>query len=240
MCVIFFAYDTHAEFPLVLLANRDEFYERPTAAANTWKDHPHIFAGRDLAAGGTWLGITDGGRIAAVTNYRERGADTGTHSRGELAAEFLRGDYTAAQYMARVKERSSYYSGFNLIVGEISHARRELYYYSNRANGVRELPPGLYGLSNHVLDTPWPKVAKGKERLREALTGQFDKERLFELLTDESLAGDGELPDTGIGFEKEKALSAIFIKTPGYGTRCSTVVTFSRSLVPSLDERSFI
>jgi uncharacterized protein with NRDE domain len=240
MCVIYLAFDVNPDHPLVLLANRDEFYERPSSAAEYWKDHPEIFAGRDLIAGGTWLGITKGGRVAAVTNYREPNARPGTHSRGELVADFLKGSASAAEYMARVEQRSTYYSGFNLIVGEINHDRRELFYFSNRSEGVRELRAGLYGLSNHLLDTPWPKVAIGRDRLRTALDGTFDKELLFDLLADESLAEDDLLPDTGIGYEKEKSLSAIFIKTPIYGTRCSTVVTFSKSLVPSLEERVFV
>lgn len=237
MCVIYFAYDIHPDYPLILLANRDEFYDRPSAPADHWEDHPDIFAGRDLVAGGTWMGITKGGRVAAVTNYREPGARVGTRSRGELVAEFLKSDISAAEYMARVEQRSDYYSGFNLLAGEINHDRHELYYFSNRAEGVRELNPGLYGLSNHLLDTPWPKVDNGKARLRDSLAHPFDKEFLFEVLADERLAEDDQLPDTGIGYEKEKALSAIFIRTPIYGTRCSNVLTFSKSLVPSLDER---
>ena len=240
MCVIYLAFDSHPDYPLVLLANRDEFYERPSSAAEYWKDHPEIFAGRDLVAGGTWLGITKGGRVAAVTNYREPSASPGTHSCGELVADFLKGSASAAEYMARVEQRATYYSGFNLIVGEINHDRRELFYFSNRSTGVRELRAGLYGLSNHLLDTPWPKVAIGKDRLHTSLDRTLDKELLFDLLADESLAEDDLLPDSGIGYEKEKALSAIFIKTPIYGTRCSTVVTFSKSLVPSLEERVFV
>jgi uncharacterized protein with NRDE domain len=240
MCVIFLAFDVHVDYPLVLLANRDEFYDRPTAAAKYWPDHPDIFAGRDLVAGGTWLGITKGGRVAAVTNYREPGGRTGTHSRGELVADFLKGNTTAEEYMARVGQRSDNYSGFNLIVGEINNARHELFYFSNRSKGVRDLKPGVYGLSNNILDIPWPKVAIGKDRLRQTLAGPLDKESLFDLLADESLADDHELPDTGIGYEKEKALSAIFIKTPIYGTRCSTLVTFPKSFQPSLDERVFV
>ena len=126
------------------------------------------------------------------------------------------------------------------IVGEINDTRRELFYLSNRAAGVREITPGVYGLSNHLLDTPWPKVSKGKKQLRSALTTAFDKEVYFDLHADESLADDNYLPDTGIGFEKEKALSAIFIKTPNYGTRCSNLVTISKSFVPSLEERVFV
>lgn len=240
MCVVYFAFDTHPDHPLVLLANRDEFYDRPTAPAGSWNDHPNIYAGRDLVAGGTWLGITKSGRIAAVTNYRDPGATRGTRSRGKLVADFLKGDAIAPEYLARVEQKADYYSGFNLIVGEINNARHELFYFSNRTRGVRELKPGVYGLSNHLLDTPWPKVVNGKDRFRAALSNPFDKEILFKLLADESLADDQDLPDTGIGYEKEKALSAIFIRTPIYGTRCSTLVTFTKALAPDLDERVLV
>ena len=237
MCVIYFAYETHPNRPLILLANRDEFYDRPTAAAAYWEDHPQIYAGRDLVAGGTWLGITRGGRIAAVTNYRDQSAPKGNRSRGELVAEFLKSEESPAKYLGGVQQRALQYSGFNLIVGDLSESGDGLFYFSNGGNGTRRLEPGVYGLSNHLLDTPWPKVARGKDRFQELLTSPIDIETLLGLLRDESLADDAELPDTGIGYEKEKALSAIFIKTPIYGTRSSSVVTFDRSLAGRLEER---
>ena len=237
MCVIYLAYETHPDHPLILLANRDEFYDRPTAAAAYWEDHPQIYAGRDLVAGGTWLGITRGGRIAAVTNYRDQSAPKGNRSRGELVAEFLKSEESPAKYLGGVQQRALQYSGFNLIVGDLSESGDGLFYFSNGGNGTRRLEPGVYGLSNHLLDTPWPKVARGKDRFQELLTSPIDIETLLGLLRDESLADDAELPDTGIGYEKEKALSAIFIKTPIYGTRSSSVVTFDRSLAGRLEER---
>lgn len=236
MCVIYIAYETHPDHPLILLANRDEFYDRPTAAAAYWEDFPEIYAGRDLVAGGTWLGITRGGRIAAVTNFRDPSAPKGNRSRGDLVAEFLKIDESPAKYLSGVQQRALQYSGFNLIVGDLG-AGGGLFYFSNRKTEIRRLEPGVYGLSNHLLDTPWPKVARGKDRFEMLLTSPVDIETMFDLLRDESLADDADLPDTGIGYEKEKALSAIFIKTPVYGTRCSNVVTFDRSGAGKLLER---
>jgi uncharacterized protein with NRDE domain len=241
MCVIYFAFDIHRDHPLVLLANRDEFYDRPTSAADYWEDHPDVFAGRDLVAGGTWLGITKGGRVAAVTNYREPGVPKGELSRGALVADFLKGSMKPEEYLSTVEERRHYYSGFNLIVGEFTGQGREMFYFSNRGDGVRRLEPGVYGLSNHLLDTPWPKVRSGTERFSQFVNlPDLETEAFFDLLADASLADDAELPDTGIGYEKEKALSAIFIKTPVYGTRCSNVVTFDLRYSGKLEERVFV
>ena len=241
MCIVFLAYNVHPDHPLVLIANRDEYYARPTAAAANWKDHPDIFAGRDLAAGGTWLGITNHGRIAALTNYREPGAPKGSVSRGDLVAGFLKSNKSAEEYLAGVEGRKHDYSGFNLLVGEFSPARTELFYFSNRGDGVQKLSPGVYGLSNHLLDTAWPKVRGGKTRFRYLVNSpSLEIDQLFDLLADGSVAADAELPDTGIGYEREKALSAIFIKTPIYGTRSSTVVTFDRSFAGKLEERVFV
>jgi uncharacterized protein with NRDE domain len=241
MCVIYFAYNFHPDHPLVLIANRDEFYDRPTLAAAYWEDHPEIFAGRDLVGGGTWLGITRSGRVAAVTNYREPGAPRGSISRGDLVAEFLKATEKPENYLADVVERQYDYSGFNLLVGEFGRERTGLFYFSNRGNGIQKIDAGVYGLSNRLLDTAWPKVRGGKARFRELVnSGSLETDPLFELLADESLAADAELPDTGIGYEREKALSAIFIKTPIYGTRTSTVVTFDNASQGKLEERVFV
>jgi uncharacterized protein with NRDE domain len=241
MCVIYFAYDVRPDHPLVLIANRDEFYDRPTIAAAYWDDHPEILAGRDLVGGGTWLGITRSGRIAAVTNYREPGAAKGPVSRGDLVAGFLKSEKGPDVYLADIERRKFDFSGFNLLVGEFTPQRSEIFYFSNRGDGIRKLMPGVYGLSNHLLDTAWPKVRDGKARFRDLTSSaslEFDP--LFDLLADESLAADAELPDTGIGYEREKALSAIFIKTPVYGTRSSTVVTFDDAFEGRLEERVFV
>jgi uncharacterized protein with NRDE domain len=241
MCVIFIAFDQHPQFPLVLLANRDEFYDRPTAAAARWEDIPCIFAGRDLIAGGTWLGVTDGGRLAAVTNYREPGAPRGERSRGDLVAGFLRSNESSETYLASIGREADQFSGFNLIVGEINRQRRELFYYSNRGEGRRKLGAGIYGLSNHLLNTAWPKVSSGLARFQHLLNDEvFSTAKCFELLRDETIAADADLPDTGVGVEHERLLSPIFIRTPVYGTRSSTVVLFDNAMRWTFDEKVFI
>ena len=241
MCVIYIAVGQHSNYPLILLANRDEYYDRPTRAAGRWDEDPHIYAGRDLVGGGTWLGVSDGGRIAAVTNYRDPTAPAGTVSRGRLVAGYLRSDSEPDLYIDTVASRAADYSGFNLVVGEITTNSRELFYYSNRANDASRLSDGLYGLSNHLLDSPWPKVLKGKDRFATLLSaGLIDNDSLFAVLADEALAEDGELPSTGIPYEAEKALSAIMIKTPNYGTRCSTIVKFDAEGKWDFEERTFV
>jgi uncharacterized protein with NRDE domain len=241
MCIIFIAFEAREDYPLILAANRDEFYNRPTAGAGWWDDAPDVFAGRDLVGGGTWLGLTRSGRFAAVTNYRDPAGRVGTISRGNLVADFLRSDAPAGEYMEVVRARAAEFSGFNLVAGEINEIRRELFYYSNRGDEIRKLDGGIYGLSNHLLDTPWPKVGGGKARFEGLIKRTaFNKEDLFELLTDDALAPDEALPDTGVGLEIERALSAIFIKTPVYGTRCSTVLMLDGASKWELDERVFV
>ena len=242
MCIILFAYKVHPGYPLVLLANRDEFYDRATDPAAAWADFPEVFGGRDLVGGGTWLGIAKrSGRVAAVTNYREPGAAKGVRSRGDLVADYLKSDESVADYLSSVRKRREDYSGFNLLLGEFDGNVQALYYYSNRGADAVLLEPGIYGLSNHLLDTPWPKVRKGTEFLSQFITlPDLETQPLFTLLADESLADDADLPDTGVGYEIEKALSAIFIRTPNYGTRCSTVVTVSDDLEMELNERVFV
>lgn len=238
MCVIFFAYKVHPEYPLILLANRDEFYERPTAKARFWQDFPYIFAGRDLVHDGTWLGITKSGRLAAVTNYRDPDAPPGKLSRGDLVADFLKTDEPVEKYLNKIQTHADDFSGFNLLIGEISQKIQTLGYYSNREDQIKILEPGIYGLSNHLLDTPWPKVKKGKAELIGILKKrELQTDKLFEILGDKSLADDKELPDTGIGYEREKLLSAIFIETPVYGTRSSSLVLVNKELDISLEER---
>lgn len=240
MCIIYFAFNHIPDQPLILIANRDEYFARPTAAAAFWNDFPDIFAGRDLLGGGTWLGVTKSGRFAALTNFRESNAPSGTHSRGELVTNFLTSEQQAIDYLREVESIRDDFSGFNLIVGEIG-SRSEMFYYSNRADGIRNLPPGIYGLSNHLLDTPWPKVVKGKERFTALLrSGNASFKSYFDILSDRSLAPDEDLPSTGIPFEAEKALSAVFIKTTGYGTRCSTVLRFNGDADWEFKERVFV
>lgn len=237
MCIIFLANQVHPKYPLIVLANRDEFFDRPTAAAARWDDHPEVFAGRDLVAGGTWLGVSDGGRFAAVTNYREPGAPKGELSRGELVADFLTSDIVADEYLKPIQSRADLYSGFNLIVGP---AGGDLYYFSNRSNDIRKLGPGIYGLSNHLLNTAWPKVTNGLARFEELVSqDSFSIDEGLALLADETLAADAELPDTGLDIERERLLSSIFVRTPIYGTRSSTIVRFDSDLKVEFVEKVF-
>jgi uncharacterized protein with NRDE domain len=241
MCVIFFAYRVHPKYPLVLLANRDEFYDRPTAAARIWEDAPQILAGRDLVCGGTWLGVTETGRFSAVTNYRDPPPPHGSRSRGELVRDFLLSEKSPREFLDAVKRKALEYSGFNLLVGEIAPDSDEIAHYSNRAAEIRILEPGrIYGLSNHLLDTPWRKVEKGKRVLSEIIAGEkLSEDTLFDLLSDSDLADDRDLPDTGIGYEREKALSSIFIKTPDYGTRSSSVLLIDADKNITFKEKTF-
>lgn len=234
------AVERHSDHPLILLANRDEFYERASANAAVWEDHPNVFAGRDLVGGGTWLGVTSNGRFAAVTNYRDPAAPTGVVSRGKLVSEFLTNDVRAADYAAEISAKGADYSGFNLIVGEVTSGDSDIVYLSNRGRSPVKIGPGIYGLSNHLLDTPWPKVQKGKYELERLIATGAGREAMFTLLSDRTPAEDGELPSTGIGYEREKALSSIFISTDDYGTRCSTVLTADRDGKFDLEERVFV
>jgi uncharacterized protein with NRDE domain len=241
MCTILFSYGPDPKGRLILLANRDEFYERPTVPAAWWADHPEIYAGRDLVAGGTWLGVTSNGKVAAVTNYRDPSQPKGELSRGALVSEFLLSDSGTEDYLKEVLREGGRYTGFNLIAGRFGGGEGELFYCSNRAEGIRKLEHGLYGLSNHLLDTPWPKVRRGKDRFAEILENRSpDAGDLFKILADRAPASDHELPDTGVGVETEKVLSPIFIETPSYGTRSSTVVIFSDSVGFEFEERVFV
>ncbi len=233
MCLILFAHNVHPEYRLVLAANRDEFLDRPTEPLHRWRDPPGLVAGRDARAGGTWLGVSPRGRWAAVTNFRdaliEQRADA--RSRGDLVVDFLADDATSpSDHVARLALNASDYNGFNLLLGD----RHEVAWLSNRGPDGhaihRLLEPGIYGVSNELLDTPWPKVRKGKERLGEILVGEEapSPEVLLDILMDTTLASDHELPSTGVPRELERALSAAFIRAPGYGTRSSSAVLIDR------------
>jgi uncharacterized protein with NRDE domain len=238
MCVIFIANRVHPKYPLIVLANRDEFYDRPTAAAARWEDYPEIFAGRDLVSGGTWLGMTDGGRFAAVTNYRETGASKGERSRGALVSDFLSCGESPKDFLDRVQDDADRYSGFNLIVGT---AGQELFYCSNRSSEIQQLSKGCFGLSNHLLNTSWPKVTSGLKRFKDLVSkSEIQIADGFQLLSDATLAADSELPETGIGLERERLLSPIFIRTPNYGTRSSTVVLVYNDMRFDFNEKVYV
>jgi uncharacterized protein with NRDE domain len=190
-----------------------------------WEDYPGLLAGRDLEAGGTWLGITRRGRFATVTNYRQA-VSVLTHapSRGHLVSDFLSSSETAEKYLQQLAIRAADYNGFNLLLRD----RSDLFYYANRNNvEPYRLSAGVYGLSNHLLDTPWPKVAWGKQQLAALLSGgkQPDTDKLLALLENRSIPADSELPESGVGLERERILAPMFIESASYGTRSSTVLT---------------
>jgi uncharacterized protein with NRDE domain len=237
MCLILIAWQAHADYPLVVAANRDEFFARPSAAAAFWPEAPQVLAGRDLEAGGTWLGISREQRFAALTNYREGGqAATKARSRGALVADFLTGAASPSAYQKQVAARGADYNGFNLFVADGQH----LAYYANRGDSPpRVLSPGIYGLSNHLLDTPWPKLATAKASFAKALAELPSQAAFFDLLADQEIVADSHLPETGVPLAWERILSAVFVRSEDYGTRASTLLVRHRGGLTTLIERSF-
>lgn len=237
MCLIFLSVQDHPQYKLIVAANRDEFYKRKTAPAGYWHDHPEILGGRDLEAHGTWMAMNKNGRIAMVTNYRDiKNIKATAPSRGALVTDYLLEAGTPERYLNQLAPGSAVYNGFNLIVG----SAEELWYHSNYKEGIYKLSPGLHGLSNHLLDTPWPKVERGLEKMKEILEQkQISSDQLFEVLFDDVIASDDKLPDTGVGLARERALSSMFIKSPGYGTRCSTVVLIDKLNHVQFSERVY-
>jgi uncharacterized protein with NRDE domain len=235
MCLIFVSINQHPRYKLIVAANRDEFYNRKTAPAHFWNDEPNILGGRDLEAGGTWLGVNKNGKVSMITNYRDpKNINLAAPSRGKLVSDFLANEEDGKEYLKSIQHPETY-NGFNLITGTAD----ALYYFSNYREGITEMKAGLFGLSNHLLDTPWPKVKKGKTLMSEILTQPFTSNDLFGLLYNESIASDDLLPDTGVGLERERALSSMFIKSPGYGTRCSTVILVDHENHLKLSERVY-
>jgi len=238
MCTLLLALRAHPRYPLILAANRDEYYQRPTAGAALWQDAPQLFAGRDLVHGGTWLGITSTGRISALTNYRQP-ADLVSHggpSRGLLVSGFLQGEGGAKEYVASLRNSAAPFGGYNLLMG----GRDELFCYSSKSDELVRIAPGIHGLSNHLLDTPWPKVTRGKDALAGLLAaGRFSHHDLFAILADRTRPPDEQLPDTGVGLELERLLSPIFIESERYGTRCSSVLLVESDWRATFVERSF-
>ena len=223
MCLILIAYRCHPGLDLLIAANRDEFHDRPTAPLAFWDDAPQVLAGRDLQQGGTWLGATRTGRFAALTNYRDPSrVRPDAPSRGQLVSDYLQGVEPARAYLARLATQGEVYNGFNLLLGDATG----LHYYSNRGGAPQTLLPGWYGLSNHLLNTPWPKVQRGLTLMQDALAQRPDPapDDLLPALANRTLAPDDELPQTGVPLEWERWLSPIFIDAPGYGTRSSTVL----------------
>lgn len=260
MCLILFAWKSHPDYPLVVAANRDEFYDRDTEALGWWKDHPHVLAGKDradvLGSPGTWLGFTKAGRFAALTNVRapsEKNPDART--RGELSLQYLIGKNKPHHFIQENAKRFEHYNGFNLLMADLSDPENaEMHWVSNRlmmGQNIRPrkvfpeqaLNPGVYGLSNAMLDTPWPKVNHRVAAFAQTLamdSGQLkNADHYLRLLADTHEASPQELPNTGVNKDWEKALSAAFIKTPSYGTRSSTILRVRKDGNFEMVERRF-
>jgi uncharacterized protein with NRDE domain len=242
MCLIVLAWQASPAMRLAVAANRDEFFARPAAPAAWWPDAPGVLAGRDLKAGGSWLGVTRTGRFAALTNFRDASAPrkSDAPSRGSLVGDFLRKEEGPAAFLSRLARNADTFEGFNLLVSDGG----ELWSFSNaEESGPVALSPGIYGLSNHLLETPWPKVTAARKRLEHALAaarGAEDLEgRLLALLGDRSLASDASLPDTGLPLARERAFSAAFVALPDYGTRASTALVVGTDGAARFAERSF-
>jgi uncharacterized protein with NRDE domain len=224
VCLILLAWRVHPDYPLVLAANRDEFHQRPAAPA-VWWSSPRILAGRDLSAGGTWLAVTPDGRFAALTNYRDPGRPrSDAPSRGALPVRLLEPQLPATLHLQQLQRIAGDYNGFNVLFSDGAQAA---VFESVDGRGCL-LEPGVYGLSNHLLDTPWPKVVTAKAALASALTQLPEEHTLLELLRDDRAADDRELPRTGLTLEWERLLSSAFVRTPTYGTRCSTILLIDR------------
>ena len=236
MCLIVLAWQMHPRYPLVLVANRDEFYDRPAEPAHWWPTVPGLLAGRDLSAGGTWLAAGDRGRWAAVTNYREGQPLPGVRSRGELPIAFVSGNESPVSFASGLGARGGDYAGFNLLVGD-AHT---LAWASNRMAGHQSIEPGIHTLSNHLLNTPWPKAELVRLKLQHLLhADDFAVEELLAVLADRAPFDDHSLPITGVGLEKERVLSSPFIVSEDYGTRCTTVLLVDAKGQTLYAEQSF-
>ena len=238
MCLILFSLGHHPGYPLIIAANRDERYERPSAPLGFWDDAPHLAAGRDLEAGGTWLGITRQGRWSALTNYRQPGSyRTEAPSRGGLVSGYLLGSAPPQRYLAGLEAGAPQYNGFNLLAGDLGGA----WYLSNREARARAIEPGVHGLSNHLLNTPWPKVALGRKYLQDLPLDSAGAiiEALLARLRDATRPADADLPDTGIGPDRERAVSRTFIAAEHYGRRASTVIVVNAHGEVAIEERRF-
>ena len=238
MCLILFSYNSHPHYKLILASNRDEFYERPTKQLYKWADK-NILAGQDKMNNGTWLGINPNWKLAVITNYRDlSNIKKNAPSRGLLVSNFLENSESPTNYLNRISNSASDFNGYNLLVGD----KTGMYYYSNVENKIEIIEPGIHGLSNRFLNTPWPKVKNGKRKF-EQIIGQ-DKEipidEIFKLLSDTNQPSDNELPDTGVGIEWERALAPIFIKSEVYGTRASSIITVNNNNQISFIEKSYL
>jgi len=238
MCLLAVAWNTHPRWQLVMAGNRDEAHERPTAALAAWADRPQVLAGRDLRSGGTWAGLDTAGRMTVVTNVRDpRIVVPQAPSRGALAADFLGGGQSAGAYARVVEAEAGAYAPFNLLVADANVCE----YVSNYPHPRRTmLADGIHGLSNGDLDEPWPKTRRLMQVMSDWVSSRReDVDLLWRGLADEHLAADGDLPDTGVGLERERLLSAAFIRNPVYGTRASTIIAIDHQGHGWISERRF-
>ncbi len=240
MCLITFAYKDHPKYRLILAANRDEFYGRPTRKAQFWNEegHPDILAGKDLEAGGSWMGISTSGKWAALTNYRDPNwKHENPTSRGEIVLNYLKSNISSKEYVDELRDNAHKYIGFNVLVGDSDG----ILHYSNFDDKGKEIPPGIHGVSNALLDTPWPKLEWAKSSLKKSISqDQLNRDDIFNFLNNDVQADDDQLPDTGIPHEWEKAVSSLFIKTEKYGTRSSSILLIDHSGNIEFTERRFI
>ena len=227
MCIIAVSFKMHAELPLIIAANRDEFYVRRTEAAHIWQDAPHILAGRDVEQGGTWLGVSKTGRFVAITNFRDPSLlERRTYSRGQIATDFLNSEESAQEFAQHLQQKRHDYGPFNVLLFD----GEQLYHYNNITDTITKMPPGIHGVSNATLNTPWPKVELLKSTFALLLSNpSFSDDDVFTILANRTKAQDAALPSTGIPIELERNLSAIFIHFDGYGTRCSTVIRLTNT-----------
>ena len=237
MCLILFAYDYHPQYKLVVAQNRDEFYNRPTAPAAFWPDNPSILAGRDQQEGGTWMGLTRTGRFATLTNYRDPLHNhPNAPSRGHLVQQYLEADLAPERYLEILHSRDIEYNGFNLLAGTFD----SLYYFSNREKLIRQVEQGIHGLSNSLIDVPWPKVTRGITVLTDCLQNyEVEPQQLFAIMTDKEQPDDRELPQTGVSLAWERLLAPVYVESPDYGTKSTTILLIDRDNYVQFWERSF-
>jgi uncharacterized protein with NRDE domain len=238
VCILFIGIDQHPDYPLIIAANRDEFFARPTAQSHFWSDHPALLAGQDLQAGGSWMAVNKNGRLAALTNVRDpQRINPKAQSRGGLVTRFTQGLQDNAAYLDHLRQSRQDYNGYNLLFGQW----HDLWVYNNHSNCQEKLYPGVYGLSNASLNSPWPKINSGMRNLQHYChnSDEIIADKLFELLHDETKAADHLLPQTGIPLEWERQLSSIFIRGQDYGTRCSTLLLVDKNLQLSWFEKTF-
>ncbi len=236
MCLILFAHQISEQYPLVLAANRDEFYARLTAPMQFWEKCPDLLAGKDLQRGGTWFGVNRAGRFAALTNFRNpSGINPSAVSRGGIILDFLNSQISCAKFGEQLKRTAGRYNGHNLLYGDMEG----IFCFSNVSNEIQNVSPGIHGLSNRFLDSPWPKVVKGKKTFKRCLDTELTHEILLSLLTDREKPEDHRLPDTGVGLEWERMLSPLFIESETYGTRSSTVMTIDALNQIQVTERTY-